>query len=290
MPVAIAPDGHPGPGPPGRRIGDGPGGGAAAGVPITLSTTSSHSIETVAAAAPDGTRWFQLYVQADLGVTRVARRAGGRGRLRGDRPDRRPAGARLSRAGPALRLRPLVARQLRRDAGDARQPRADDWATLSDRLDSDADLGGPRTHPDLVVAAARAEGDPDRARTRRLAVEHGADAIVVCNHGARQLDRVAATADVLGEVVAAVDGRTEVWVDGGIRRGLDIVIALALGARGVLVGRPPTGRWPPAAQPASSGRCAILREELELALALLGTPTPDDITPAHLGASGPAGR
>src|SRR6185295_703966 len=76
------------------------------------------------------------------------------------------------------------------------------------------------------------------AEDARLAVDHGVDAIVVSNHGARQLDRVAATVDVLAEVVSAVDGRTEVWVDGGIRRGLDIAIARALGARGVLVGRP----------------------------------------------------
>ena len=63
------------------------------------------------------------------------------------------------------------------------------------------------------------------AEDARLAVEQGVDAIVVSNHGARQLDRVPAAVDVLAEVVAAVDGRTEVWVDGGVRRGLDIAIA-----------------------------------------------------------------
>lgn len=66
-----------------------------------------------------------------------------------------------------------------------------------------------------------------------LAVDHGADAIVVSNHGARQLDRAVTPIDVLEEIVAAVGGRTEVWVDGGIRRGLDIPIALGLGARRV---------------------------------------------------------
>ena len=77
------------------------------------------------------------------------------------------------------------------------------------------------------------------AEDARLACEHGAAAIVVSNHGGRQLDGVAATIDALPEVVEAVDGRIEVLVDGGIRRGTDVVKALALGARAVLVGRPP---------------------------------------------------
>ena len=71
-----------------------------------------------------------------------------------------------------------------------------------------------------------------------LACEHGAAAIVVSNHGGRQLDGVAPTAELLPEAVEAVDGRIEVLVDGGIRRGSDVVTALALGARAVLVGRP----------------------------------------------------
>jgi L-lactate dehydrogenase (cytochrome) len=71
----------------------------------------------------------------------------------------------------------------------------------------------------------------------RRAVEAGADAIVVSNHGGRQLDGVAPTLRVLPEVVAAVDGRIEIMLDGGIRRGSDVVKALAMGARAVLVGR-----------------------------------------------------
>ena len=72
----------------------------------------------------------------------------------------------------------------------------------------------------------------------RLAAEHGAAGIVVSNHGGRQLDTVAATIDLLPECVEAVDGRIEVLVDGGIRRGTDVLVALALGARAVLVGPP----------------------------------------------------
>ncbi len=120
------------------------------------------------------------------------------------------------------------------------------------------------------------------AEDARLGAEHGVDAIVVSNHGARQLDRVGAPVDVLEEIVAAVDGRTEVWVDGGVRRGLDLAIARALGARGVLVGRPIFWALAAGGQAGVERALAILREEFEIALALLGTPTPDDIGPAHV--------
>jgi 4-hydroxymandelate oxidase len=115
-----------------------------------------------------------------------------------------------------------------------------------------------------------------------LAVEHGADAIVVSNHGARQLDRTVTPIDALAEIAPALAGRTEVWVDGGVRRGLDIAIALALGARGVLVGRPIFWALAAAGQPGVERALAVLREEFEIAMALLGAPTPDAITAAHL--------
>ena len=108
---------------------------------------------------------------------------------------------------------------------------------------------------------------PDDAR---LAVGAGVDGIVVSTHGGRQLDRSVAAADVLADIAAAVDGRCEVWADSGIRRGLDTVAALALGATGVLVGRP--FYWALAAAGAAGVEHAasILRTELDLALALLG--------------------
>ena len=110
----------------------------------------------------------------------------------------------------------------------------------------------------------------------------GVDGIVVSNHGARQLDRVQATADVLPEIVAAVAGRTEVWVDGGIRRGLDIAVALALGARGVLVGRPMLWALAVGGRAGVEHGLGLLREEFEIALALLGAPTTADLRPDHL--------
>jgi 4-hydroxymandelate oxidase len=110
------------------------------------------------------------------------------------------------------------------------------------------------------------------------AMEHGAAAIVVSNHGGRQLDTSVATARVLAEVVSAVDGRGEVYVDGGIRRGTDVLKALALGARAVLLGRPPV--WGLAVDGTAGARHVLdlIREELDLAMALSGCRSVDEIT------------
>lgn len=110
-----------------------------------------------------------------------------------------------------------------------------------------------------------------------LAVEHGIDGIVVSNHGGRQLDTAIPSIEALPEVVEAVAGRCEVYVDGGIRRGTDILKALALGARAVLVGRPVL--WGLAANGAEGvfHVLEILRKELELAMALAGRPTLESI-------------
>jgi isopentenyl diphosphate isomerase/L-lactate dehydrogenase-like FMN-dependent dehydrogenase len=111
------------------------------------------------------------------------------------------------------------------------------------------------------------------AEDARRAVEHGAAGIIVSNHGGRQLDGVAATIDVLPEVVAAVDGGCEVYLDGGVRRGTDALKALALGARAVFVGRPVL--WGLAVDGAAGAEhvLALLRDELALAMALAGRPT-----------------
>ncbi len=116
----------------------------------------------------------------------------------------------------------------------------------------------------------------------RLAIEHGVDGIVVSNHGGRQLDRVQATAEILPEISAAVAGRTEVWVDGGIRRGLDIAVALALGARGVLVGRPMLWALAVGGQAGVEHGLRLLRDELENTLALLGATATSDLRADHL--------
>jgi isopentenyl diphosphate isomerase/L-lactate dehydrogenase-like FMN-dependent dehydrogenase len=118
----------------------------------------------------------------------------------------------------------------------------------------------------------------------RLAVDHGAAAIVVSNHGGRQLDGVPATLDALPDVVEAVDGRVEVYVDGGIRRGTDVATAVALGARAALIGRPVVWALAAGGEAGVSRLLGLLRDEIELALALLGCPSPDALGPEHVAA------
>jgi isopentenyl diphosphate isomerase/L-lactate dehydrogenase-like FMN-dependent dehydrogenase len=120
------------------------------------------------------------------------------------------------------------------------------------------------------------------AEDGRLACEHGAAAVVVSNHGGRQLDGVAPTCDLLPEVAAAVDGRAEVLVDGGIHRGTDVVRALALGARAVLLGRPALWGLAVAGEAGALRVLELLRSEVANALALTGCPSPAAVTAAHV--------
>jgi isopentenyl diphosphate isomerase/L-lactate dehydrogenase-like FMN-dependent dehydrogenase len=120
------------------------------------------------------------------------------------------------------------------------------------------------------------------AADAELAVEHGAAGIVVSNHGGRQLDCVPATIDILPEVVDAVGGRCEVLVDGGIRRGTDVLVALGLGARAVLVGRPALWGLAVGGEKGARDVLEILRAEIELGMVLLGCSSPDRIGAEHV--------
>ena len=278
MPVAIAPMAlhglvHPDAEPAVARA------AAAAGIPFALSTMSTCSIEDVAAAAPEATRWFQLYTQADPGRTRTlvgrAAAAGYRALLLtvdlpvlGYRERDRRSGFRLDAP-----LGNFPAPSGPTHAGHG----ADQDAPLDEAFDTAltwADLAAIRTWSTMPLVLKGIM----TAEDARIALDHGVDGIVVSNHGARQLDRTLAPVDAVAEIVEAVTGRTEVWVDGGVRRGLDIAIALALGAHGVLIGRPILWALAAGGQAGVERALAIVREELEVAMALLGTPTPTDIT------------
>jgi 4-hydroxymandelate oxidase len=248
-------------------------GAAARGVPFCLSTSASMAIEDVAAAAPDAERWFQLYVVGGLGYTRElverAEQAGFRALvLTVDLPvlGRRERDQRSGFTVPAM---PLID-----GAGDERTRRyggLEDQRSLGLTWDTVAEIRSWSSMP-LVVKGILSPADAT------LAVDAGVAAIVVSTHGGRQLDRAVSTADALPGIVEAVAGRCEVWVDGGLRRGLDVLAALALGANGVLVGRP--FYWALAA----GGRAGvvrvtdILRNEIELAMPLLGVPTLADVS------------
>jgi 4-hydroxymandelate oxidase len=120
-----------------------------------------------------------------------------------------------------------------------------------------------------------------------LAVEHGADAVWVSNHGGRQLDGVAAGLDALPEVVDAVEGRCEVYVDGGIRRGSDVVKALALGARAAFAARAFAGGLAVGGEEGVAQVLELLRAEIELTLGLLGCTAPDQVSRSHIAPTVP---
>ena len=124
------------------------------------------------------------------------------------------------------------------------------------------------------------------AEDTRAAVEHGAAAIVVSNHGGRQLDRTPATIDVLEEVVSAAGGRAEVYLDGGIRRGTDVLVALGLGARAVFVGRPHVFALAAGGEAGVAAMLGLIRAELENGMRLLGTPRATDVARAHVCRAG----
>lgn len=252
---------------------------SAAGTVMCLSTLGSASPAELAAAAPDGRRWFQLYWSRDREFTKSlvegAEEAGFEAiLLTVDLPaaGRRERDIRAAFEIPADLPLPNLQRHL--GSGDFH-------ATLGEVVDPTItwrDLEWLRSVsrlPLLVKGILTAED-------ARLACEHGVDGVVVSNHGGRQLDGVPASLDVLPEVVEAVSGPCLVLFDGGIRRGTDVVTALALGARAVLAGRPLI--WGLAAGGEEGVRrvLELLRAEVELALTLLGCPTPASLTPAHV--------
>ena len=125
------------------------------------------------------------------------------------------------------------------------------------------------------------------AEDGRQCVEHGVRGVIVSNHGARQLDTTFASVEVLPEVVEAVNGKVEVYLDGGVRRGTDVLKALALGARAVLVGRPLF--WGLAVDGEAGLRSVLqmLRDELEMAMGMCGRPTIQSIDLSLLGTMSP---
>lgn len=250
---------------------------AAAGIVQVLSTASSVGLEEVATAAV-APRWFQLYCYRDRAITDdLVRRAEAAGYaaicLTVDLPvlGRRERELRVSFDPPPG----ITMKNLERYAADALSGQAGGSALAhyvanqwESSLTWDAvDWLRSRTTLPIVLKGILTGADAT------LAVEHGAAAIVVSTHGGRQLDRVIATPDALPEVVAAVDGRAEVLVDGGVRRGTDILVALALGARAVLIGRPYLWGLAVGGEAGVAQVLKLLRDEFILALALSGRPS-----------------
>ena len=254
---------------------------AATGTVMCLSTFATASPAEVAAAAPEAPHWFQLYWHPDRGIAKAvldqAREAGFRAVvLTLDLPvlGRRERDLRLGfTLKPEYRLE-IYASGL----GDLGAITPASAAELIDPRLTWRDLEWLRETSALPVIAKGILSPEDA----RLACEHGCSAVVVSNHGGRQLDRAIASLDALPDVVEAVDGRAEVLMDSGIRRGSDVAIALALGARAVFVGRP--AMWGLAARGADGVQhvLELMRDELALALALLGCPSPAELDRSRL--------
>jgi isopentenyl diphosphate isomerase/L-lactate dehydrogenase-like FMN-dependent dehydrogenase len=240
---------------------------AAAGTIMCLSTAATARPAEVAAAAPGAPQWFQVYVFEDRAITED---------LVAEAADSGYGALVLTVDAPFLGRRE---RDIRVDfkIPEGMTPSGNIFTEGFDLALSWRDLEWLAGYglPVVVKGIITAED-------ARLACEHGAAAVVVSNHGGRQLDGVQATIDALEEVVDAVEGRIEVLLDGGVRRGTDVLKALALGARAVLVGRAMVWGLAVDGEAGVAHVLRLLREEIQLSLALLGCRAPSDVTRAHV--------
>ncbi|MGH2728991.1 MAG: alpha-hydroxy acid oxidase [Actinomycetota bacterium] len=258
---------------------------AEAGVLFGLSSISGRALEDVGSVA--GPQWFQLYVHKDKGVAKaLLERAVAAGFkaivLTVDLPV------------PGYRERELRSGlQLQEGAFGNFAELATHGLKLLDVIEGVVnpsltwdDLEWIRSVVDLPLLIKGILTAEDAA----IAVDNGVAGIVVSNHGGRQLDRVSASIDVLEEVVDAAAGRCEVYLDGGVRRGTDVLVALALGARGVFIGRPFLYALAAGGQEGVAHALKLIKLEVANAMALLGTPTVNDVTRSHVrGLHGGAG-
>jgi 4-hydroxymandelate oxidase len=247
------------------------------------STVSNRSLETIAAAST-GPKWFQLYVYRDKSITRaLVDRAVAAGYsalcLTVDTP---LAGQRERDRRNQLRMPahldlgnfPAAHTAMHHSGGGK-------GSSLGAYINSQWDAGLTWDDVDwlrsisplpVVVKGVLAPADA------KLSVEHGAVGVIVSNHGARQLDTAPASITMLEPIVEAVDGKAEVMIDGGIRRGTDVLKALCLGARAVLIGRPVL--WGLTLDGEEGVRSVLqhVRAELDLAMALAGVASLADAT------------
>ncbi|KFU84799.1 Hydroxyacid oxidase 1, partial [Chaetura pelagica] len=235
----------------------------AMGTGMMLSSWATSTIEEVAEAAPAGLHWLQLYVYKDREVTKSlvkrAERAGYKGIfVTVDTPF---LGRRIDDVRNKFQLPPHL-------SGLA--------VYVAEAIDASVNwedikwLRGLTSLPIVVKGILRAEDAKE-------AVRIGINGILVSNHGARQLDGVPATIDVLPEIVEAVEGKVEVFLDGGVRKGTDILKALALGAKAVFIGRPLIWGLVYQGEEGAKEVLQMLKEEFRLAMALSGCQRVEEI-------------
>jgi len=250
-------------------------GAAAFGVPQMLSSVCQPGLEATAAAA-DTLRVFQLYVRGDdAWVDDHVRRALEHGYT--------AFCLTVDVAMYSRRERDLVGRFVKpwratAPAGSSYQSGLS-WSQVKRWQDKHSD----KRLPLILKGIATAED-------AEIAVQHGVQVVYCSNHGGRQLDHGLGSAAVLPEIVKAVAGRAEVWVDGGFMRGTDIVKAIALGAKAVGLGRLPCLALAAAGAPGLVRALEILENEVQTCLGLLGVTTFAELTPRHVTAAPPVGE
>jgi L-lactate dehydrogenase (cytochrome) len=274
---------------------------ARAGIPYALSTMGTTSIERFAAAAPDARRWFQLYLWRDRGASLDfvvrARESGYEALvLTVDTP---VAGPRLRDVRNGLTIPPSLS--LRTFAEGALHPawwfdllttEPLEFASLHHFDGTVAELVGQMFDPAATIADLawlRSVWDGplvvkgiQTAKDARAVVDAGADAVIVSNHGGRQLDRAPTPLEVLPAVVDEVSDRAEVYVDGGILSGGDVVAAVALGARAALVARSYLYGLMAGGEQGVQRAADILQQEIASTLALLGVTSVAELGPDHV--------
>lgn len=260
------------------------------GIMFGLSQHATKSIEEVATAVPNGNRWYQAYILKDRSVTlRLVQRAvesGYHGIFL--TVDSVRFGYREADARNGFNALPPPHRLVNYDEGpgksnldqtyNAKVQKA--WDQNTEKLfEQDVSWDDVRWLKEkgcsglpLVIKGIMTGEDAD------LAIKAGADGVMVSNHGGRQLDGALASIDALPEVVAAVKGRVPVFLDGGIRRGTDVLKALALGATAVGIGKPVFFALAVGGQQGVERLLHLLKTELEAAMALCGVEKVEDIS------------
>lgn len=271
------------------------------GIPYALSTMGTTSIEDVAATAPNARTWFQLYVWKDraAGEALMARAKAAGFEALVLTVDVPVAGARLRDTRNGFSIPPALSLKTVLDAGThpawwlnllTTEPLT--FASLSQWDGTVADLIDTLFDPTMTIADLewiRASWDGpliikgiQTVADARLVTDAGADAIVLSNHGGRQLDRAPVPLRLLPDVVEAVGDRTEVWVDTGILSGADIVAALALGARATMVGRAYLYGLMAGGERGVERAVDILAREIHRTMALLGVNDVGQLGPHHV--------
>ncbi|MEU8206794.1 alpha-hydroxy acid oxidase [Streptosporangium sp. NPDC049046] len=244
---------------------------ARAGTIMIVSMASTVAVGEVAAAAPEATLWFQLYVQPDMAFTET-----------------------LVRRAEAAGCRALVVTVDSPARGLRDRERQHGFHDLPEGMACENLRDGGRVRP-IVMSPEISWEHIDRLRQMtalpivlkgvahpadaRLALDHGVSGLMVSNHGGRQLDTVPAAVDLLPEIVAAVGGAVPVLMDGGVRRGTDVLKAMALGAGAVAVGRPVIWGLAADGERGVTRVLDLLRSEVEHALTLCGCASVHDLDP-----------